>query len=327
MASQLGGDGDSGVWVSTASGGRWIAFSDQRGGGDLCAYIAGNDRGGSGTGDNSLVFGVVSSGGGRYNQFINGDESTAASSGAHEKMVLGQFGDLGIGVQTPTRKLDVNGTARVRGDLTVDEGFAVGSNIGSSSTEFCYFPRRADCNTLNGYSSSSPTATGSILSTDSSIFLMESDGDAIRGWFDCNNSDFFWGGNVSLGGSEAIDSSYTVHVDGSIYSSGSSLKYKENITDYKQDSDKFGQLRPVTYNYKEEYKKKGKPNLAEKQIGLIAEEVAEVYPELALTLEEGGNPTVRNVDYEKLTVILLSEVQKLRQELDNLKQDISNHGN
>ena len=58
---------------------------------------------------------------------------------------------------------------------------------------------------------------------------------------------------------------------------------------------------------------------SETQIGLIAEDVAESHPELAILVNEEENKVVRNVDYEKLTIILLSELQKLRQEVDQLK--------
>jgi hypothetical protein len=80
-------------------------------------------------------------------------------------------------------------------------------------------------------------------------------------------------------------------------------------------------LTPVTYQYKDEYTHLGKELKSETQIGLIAEDVAEVYPELAILVNEDDNKVVRNVDYEKLSIILLSEVQKLRKEVDNLKNN------
>ena len=78
-------------------------------------------------------------------------------------------------------------------------------------------------------------------------------------------------------------------------------------------------LKPVTYDYKEEWKHLGKQLKSGTQIGLIAEDTAEVFPELAVLKEEENEQVVRNVDYEKLSVILLSEVQKLRREVDDLK--------
>ena len=49
------------------------------------------------------------------------------------------------------------------------------------------------------------------------------------------------------------------------------------------------------------------------------EKIVEVYPELAILKDEDDQKIVRNVDYEKLSIVLLSEVQKLRKELDELK--------
>jgi len=81
----------------------------------------------------------------------------------------------------------------------------------------------------------------------------------------------------------------------------------------------FMKLTPVTYQYKDEYTHLGKELKSGTQIGLIAEDVAEVYPELAILKDEEDDKVVRNVDYEKLSIILLSELQKLRTEVDELK--------
>lgn len=113
--------------------------------------------------------------------------------------------------------------------------------------------------------------------------------------------------------------SYKLHVNGTFYAAGSSIDYKQGICKYDTDSCMFMKLKPVTYQYKEEFKHLGKELKSQTQIGLIAEEVAEVAPELAILVKENDNDVVRNVDYEKLTIVLLSEVQKLRKELDDLK--------
>ena len=112
---------------------------------------------------------------------------------------------------------------------------------------------------------------------------------------------------------------YKLHVNGTFYAAGSSQDYKQSICNYNTDSCMFMKLKPVTYQYKEEYCHLGKELKSGTQIGLIAEEVAESHPELAILVNEEDEKVVRNVDYEKLTIILLSELQKLRQEVDQLK--------
>lgn len=123
-------------------------------------------------------------------------------------------------------------------------------------------------------------------------------------------------GNVGI---NCATPTYKLHVNGTFYAAGSSQDYKQSICNYNTDSCMFMKLKPVTYQYKEEYCHLGKELKSGTQIGLIAEEVAETYPELAILVNEEENKVVRNVDYEKLSVILLSEVQKLRREVDDLK--------
>jgi len=125
-------------------------------------------------------------------------------------------------------------------------------------------------------------------------------------------------GNVGIGCSAP---SYRLHVNGTFYAAGSSIDYKEGICDYDTNSCLFMCLKPKTYQYKDEWKHLGKELKSETQIGLIAEEVAEVMPELAVLVNEDDNKVVRNVDYEKLSIVLLSELQKLRKEVDELKNN------
>jgi len=63
------------------------------------------------------------------------------------------------------------------------------------------------------------------------------------------------------------------------------------------------QLRPTTFRYKQASADGSKP----RQFGLIAEEVAEVYPDLVVYNADGE---VESVQYRKLTTMLLNELQK-----------------
>lgn len=114
---------------------------------------------------------------------------------------------------------------------------------------------------------------------------------------------------------------FKLDVDGSIYASGSSLKYKENIEDYDSTPvlEKIKNLRPIKYRYKEEYEEFGKHIFSDKQIGLIAEEVDKTAPELAVTLNENGKVVVRNVDYEKLNVLLLEGLKNISKRIQDLE--------
>ena len=83
----------------------------------------------------------------------------------------------------------------------------------------------------------------------------------------------------------------------------SSRQFKQDIHDMDRASDNLMQLRPVTFHYKKEHDR-GDGRL---QYGLIAEEVAEVYPELVAYDDTGK---VKTVEYQKLPAMLLNELQK-----------------
>ena len=83
----------------------------------------------------------------------------------------------------------------------------------------------------------------------------------------------------------------------------SSRRFKEQIADMGDSSNKLFQLRPVTFFYKPQ-SDDGSRLL---QYGLIAEEVAKVYPEL-VAYEKDGQPYT--VKYQLLAPLLLNEFQK-----------------
>ncbi len=98
----------------------------------------------------------------------------------------------------------------------------------------------------------------------------------------------------------------TVLIDnnGQLGTIASSRRYKEAIQDMGAASDGLLRLRPVTFRYKKSYADGSQPI----QYGLIAEEVAEVYPDLVVRGKDGQ---VETVQYYKLDAMLLNEMQKL----------------
>ena len=83
----------------------------------------------------------------------------------------------------------------------------------------------------------------------------------------------------------------------------SSRRYKENIQPMADASERLFKLRPVTFQYRNADVNGDKPI----QYGLIAEEVAEVFPELVVRNKDGSAETVA---YHLLGGLLLNELQK-----------------
>jgi trimeric autotransporter adhesin len=96
-----------------------------------------------------------------------------------------------------------------------------------------------------------------------------------------------------------------VYVDslGQLGTQTSSMRFKEQVRDMGDRTEDLMRLRPVTFFYKPEYEK-GQRN---RQYGLIAEEVAKVYPDLVVYDQSGAPYAVR---YQYIATMLLNEVQK-----------------
>jgi len=97
----------------------------------------------------------------------------------------------------------------------------------------------------------------------------------------------------------------TVFIDGNgqLGTKKSSREYKEDIHPIDSLSDRLGSLRPVAFRYKQAYDDGSKPV----EYGLIAEEVAEVFPELVVYNQDDRPETVR---YDLLSTLLVNEFQK-----------------
>ncbi len=96
--------------------------------------------------------------------------------------------------------------------------------------------------------------------------------------------------------------------EGQLGTISSSARFKEDINDMAGYSGRLYDLRPVTYRYKEPATDGSKPL----EPGLIAEEVAEVYPDL---VAYGADGKIETVQYHKLTPMLLNELHQLQKTL------------
>jgi len=108
------------------------------------------------------------------------------------------------------------------------------------------------------------------------------------------------GGGVTINGNLTVNGTITEN---------SSIKLKENIETSEGNLEKVVNLRPVTYN---------KIGSQTTELGLIAEEVAEVYPEF-VQYDENGEPI--GVHYSRLTAALIGAVKELTQRIETLENN------
>jgi hypothetical protein len=105
-------------------------------------------------------------------------------------------------------------------------------------------------------------------------------------------------------GSSATGDAVVVSNTGKLGIVLSSARFKRDIHDMADSSEALMKLRPVTFKYKNDPE-------GIKQYGLVAEEVARIYPELVSYGTDGKVETVR---YLTLTAMLLNELQKQTRE-------------
>jgi hypothetical protein len=106
---------------------------------------------------------------------------------------------------------------------------------------------------------------------------------------------------ITTGNNDAIP--VVIDSNGQLGTISSSIRLKEDVHDMDTASTDLMRLRPVTFRYQKPFADGSKPI----QYGLIAEEVAEVYPGLVALSADGQIETVK---YQVLDSMLLNELQK-----------------
>ena len=238
-------------------------------------------------------------------------------------------GSLGVGTSTPSTKLEVTGTAKVT-DLQVTTGTDLGQNTrtgtsvstGDVNLQVGYNRTGNGASKILLYGSAGSSATGFTTiqkeSGDNGNLTISDNGIGVF-YLTKNNATgtmrFQTGGandriTILADGKVGINTvtpSTTLEVNGAVkaasYNSTSSLKYKTNVVPLENPLSIVKKLNSVRFNWK---------NTGESDIGLIAEEVNNVLPELVLKNEDGSPEAI---DYGKLTPILIGAINELQDKL------------
>ncbi|HTK81664.1 MAG TPA: tail fiber domain-containing protein [Bacteroidota bacterium] len=123
-------------------------------------------------------------------------------------------------------------------------------------------------------------------------------------------------GNVGIG---TTTPSQRLQVIGNICATGtigscSDMRYKKDISPLSSSLTKVLSLRGVSYNWRsDEFSEKNFTK--DRQIGLIAQEVEKLYPEVVQTDANG----YKSVDYGRLTPVLIEAIKEQQKEIDDLK--------
>ena len=129
-------------------------------------------------------------------------------------------------------------------------------------------------------------------------------------------------GNVGIGNFESADPAYNLHVNGTIGATSditafhsSDKRLKNNLIPIKDPLEKLKKINGYTFVWieNEHHPNKGS------DIGVVAQEVEEILPEITTTRENG----YKAVRYEKLTPFLISCIKEQQTQIENQQTQIS----
>jgi len=229
--------------------------------------------------------------------FFPSADTIAFGEGGTERMRIDSSGNMGLGTNNPQRKLEIaNGDIRLTDGYVLQWGTAGNYIYGNSASNFLS-------------SVTSGTERMRIASTGVSYV-----------WNNNNTTAFIAASSVSSSATvvlavrhsaSSIDSgtdAYYIYANGSA-GSASDVNLKKNIETtrdgYLED---LNRLRVVKYNWNDQ------EDTEPRELGLIAQEVEEVFPGLACDMrgenEDGEEITTKGIKYSVLPVMLLKALQE-----------------
>jgi hypothetical protein len=227
-----------------------------------------------------------------------------------------------------SRYLTVNGDANVAGTY-----FRLVTNPGTGTAPASYMYQGSAGSTTKQYALAvrdalwvtGPSWFDNYIDIGISGVILRAGGDEAL-WY--NGTYYSWGFSgsynyfakpVTIGNTNSP--SYMLYVQGTTYSSGgyagSDIRWKTNLRPLANVTPSILKLKGYTYNWRtDEY-----PDMhfdSDTQIGLVAQEVEKVFPELVKTDSDG----YKAVSYEKLTVILLEGLKEQQKRIESQENRI-----
>ena len=288
------------------------------------------------------------------NEGINWNGGNTKIFESPDNLTTNSAGNLQF-VYGSTRRLTVNSTGiDVNGNITASGDISSSATITankfklneSGTTTLTEVPSNGtvEVNTGNGYVRIGPANSGfahfstnktqyyfnkKIVVDEGIIGSYDEDLSLRRVYSSANDSILIRATSIGffLDGAEdmRLENDGDLHAEGDVIASSTTIsdsRLKDNIITIDGALDKIKSLRGVSYIWNSG-KKKGKQD-----IGLIAQEVEEVLPEIVkdkkMPLMDGIDPneTYKTIDYEKIIAVLVEAVKDQQTQIDELKRKI-----
>ena len=278
-------------------------------------------------------------------------------------LVIDSSGNCGIGTSSPTAPLDVTRTTigyiNIDGGSGTGHGSFIrfrkggtdigyfgtaGAVLGTTSSDFLMYADGATRNALfwtNGAERMRIDSSGNLLVGTTAITgsekvgILTSGNTALRV---ANNNASFADTLQFNVASRAASSAYNflycaadgvgqvaIRGDGVIFAQNttvqsiSDIRTKENIVNSQEGIETINALRPVRFDFKE-----GFGNNRKNQLGFIAQEIEQVFPDAVDTWGESDDPEnpYKSVGTTALIPVLVKAIQELKAELDSVKAEL-----
>ena len=140
----------------------------------------------------------------------------------------------------------------------------------------------------------------------------------VSGTFDVSGATILQNG-VTITGNSTFNNDVTIEGNLSAQSqtTESDVKLKEQIYDLENSLSNILKLRGVSYYWKDKLKKGNR-----KQIGLIAQELEEIYPEFIIEKKDSNGENIKTVNYSQMVAILIEALKEQQTEIDCLSSEI-----
>ena len=215
-----------------------------------------------------------------------GTNNTATGEAALFFNTTGAFNTaVGAGVLLTNTTGNANtalGTDALSSNTTANNNTAIGEDALNSNTT-------GSGNTVVGFNS------GFAVTTANNVICI---GASVAG---ANVNDSCYIGSI-FGQTSSAGTAVFINSDGKLGTATSSRRFKEGIKPMDHTSEALFGLKPVTFHYKKEIDSAGTS-----QLGLVAEDVEKVNPDLVVRDKEGKPYTVR---YDQVNAMLLNEFLK-----------------
>jgi hypothetical protein len=221
-----------------------------------------------------------------------------------DKMILNSSGNVGIGTTNPQSLLQVGHTGttsnvavRAQSGDSYQVGFeAYGSSQGTGYMYVGQSNTYGGGVAYNGDGNPASFDSGTIGNDKITFFRRDGGTDTAVIWYQYNSNDVNFRGDV-------------------IAYATSDEKLKDNINLIPNSIEKIKALRGVTFEWNE----KSNKEVGKKEIGVIAQDVEKVLPEIVKTRDNG----YKAVDYQKLTAVLIEAIKEQQKQIDELKAIIN----